>query len=237
MAVYISYGANPVAVLTTCVMACPCSLYLSKLFLPELGRPETGGGVRAQHSKSPYVNAVDAAAAGTSDGLQLVLNVGAMLIVFIAFVALFDTALAWVRPEWFQWTGLELPDQFSLHWFFGKLFSPVAMLIGVESADQAKVGTLLGYKLSINEHVAYLTMHSWMSRADFMSPRSYHLAAYALTGFANFSSVGIQLGGLGAMAPGRRHDLARLGLKALFVGFVATLLNASVAGFFSGLSG
>jgi concentrative nucleoside transporter, CNT family len=95
---------------------------------------------------------------------------------------------------------------------------------------------LLGYKLAINEHVAYLTMHSWMKQSDFMSARSYHLAAYALTGFANFSSVGIQLGGIGAMAPGRRHDLARLGLRALFVGFVATLLNASIAGCFSHLS-
>ncbi|HTU26112.1 MAG TPA: nucleoside transporter C-terminal domain-containing protein [Pirellulales bacterium] len=236
MAVYISYGANPVAVLTTCVMACPCSLYLSKLFLPEMGRPETTGGVRAEHAKSPYVNAIDAAAAGTSDGLQLALNVGAMLIVFIAFVALFDRTLAWVRPEWFSWTGAELPTQFSLAWLFGKLFSPVAMLVGVEAADQAKVGTLLGYKLSINEHVAYLTMQSWMIKADFMSPRSYRLAAYALTGFANFSSVGIQLGGIGAMAPSRRHDLARLGMRALFVGFVATLLNASIAGFFSSLS-
>ena len=91
--------------------------------------------------------------------------------------------------------------------------------------------------VSINEHVAYLTMQSWTTRPDFMTPRSYHLAAYALTGFANFSSVGIQLGGIGAMAPNRRHDLARLGLKALFVGFVATLLNASIAGFFSNLSG
>jgi concentrative nucleoside transporter, CNT family len=235
MAVYISYGANPVAVLTTCVMACPCSLYLSKLFLPEVSRPETSG-VKAEHVKSPYVNAVDAAAAGTTDGLHLALNVGAMLIVFIAFVALFDTALAWIDPQWFAWTGLELPAKFSLPWIFGKLFSPIAMLIGVESADQSKVGTLLGYKLSINEHVAYLTMQSWTTKVDFMAPRSYHLAAYALTGFANFSSVGIQLGGIGAMAPSRRHDLARLGMKALFVGFVATLLNASIAGLFSALS-
>ena len=113
MAVYISYGANPVAVLTTCVMACPCSLYLSKLFLPELSRPETSG-VRPEHAKSPYVNAIDAAASGTTDGLQLALNVGAMLIVFIAFVALFDSALAWIPPAWFAWTGLELPPQFSL---------------------------------------------------------------------------------------------------------------------------
>jgi CNT family concentrative nucleoside transporter len=236
MAVYINYGASPVAVITTCVMACPCSLYLSKLFLPEISRPETAGLLRAEKTASPYVNAVDAIAAGTSDGLRLALNVAAMLIVFIAFVALFDALLGLMDPQWFAWTGAELPEKFSLVWVFGKLFSPIAFLIGVEPADQDKVGALLGYKLSINEHVAYLTMKSWKEVPDYMSPRSYQLAAYALTGFANFSSVGIQLGGIGALAPERRHDLARLGMKALFVGFVATLLNASIAGVLSDLS-
>jgi CNT family concentrative nucleoside transporter len=236
MAVYINYGANPVAVITTCVMACPCSLYLSKLFLPEVSRPETAGSLTTEKVKSPYVNSVDAVASGTGDGLRLALNVAAMLIVFIAFVAMFDGLLGLIRPDWFAWTGLDLPEKISLAWVFGKLFSPVAFLMGVEAADQDKVGALLGYKLSINEHVAYLTMKSWKATPDYMSPRSYQLAAYALTGFANFSSVGIQLGGIGAMAPDRRHDLARLGLKALFVGFVATLLNASMAGVLSDLS-
>jgi len=237
MAVYISYGANPVAVITTCVMACPCSLYLSKLFMPETSRTETGGSSKTAKMKSPYVNAVDAAASGTTDGLHLALNVAAMLIVFIAFVALFNAALGLIPTHWLaERTGLDLPENLSLVWIFGKLFSPVAFLMGVDSADQAKVGTLLGYKLSINEHVAYLTMKDWKSIPNYMSPRSYQLAAYALTGFANFSSVGIQLGGIGAIAPDRRHDLARLGMKALFVGFVATLLNASVAGLFSDLS-
>jgi CNT family concentrative nucleoside transporter len=236
MAVYINYGANPVAVLTTCVMACPCSLYLSKLFFPETGQPETSGALHGAKMKSPYVNAVDAAASGTSDGLRLALNVAAMLIVFIAFVAMFDGFLSLIPTKMLAWTGWTLPDQFSLKWIFGKLFSPVAFLMGVNSADQEKVGALLGIKLSMNEHVAYLTMKSWKALPDYMSPRSYQLAAYALTGFANFSSVGIQLGGIGALAPERRHDLARLGMRALFVGFVATLLNASVAGLMSDLS-
>ncbi len=236
MVVYISYGANPVAVIATCIMACPCSLYLSKLFMPEISQPETGGKLHADGMKSPYVNAIDAAASGTSDGLQLALNVAAMLIVFIAFVALFNIVLGAVPTEWFRWTGAALPDHFSLEWIFGRLFSPVAFLMGVDSKDQANVGTLLGTKLAMNEHVAFLTMRDWKAIPDFMSPRSYQLASYALTGFANFASVGIQLGGIGGLAPNRRHDLARLGMKALFVGFVATLLNAAVAGAMSDLT-
>jgi CNT family concentrative nucleoside transporter len=236
MAVYIRYGANPVAVLTTCIMACPCSLYLSKLFMPEVGRPETSGKVQTEGMKSPYVNAVDAAAAGTSDGLRLALNVAAMLIVFVAFVAMFNGLLGLIPTQWFSWTGITLPEHFSLEWMFGKLFSPIAFLMGVESKDQANVGTLLGTKLALNEHYAYLVMKGWKATPHFMSPRSYQLTAYALTGFANFASVGIQLGGIGALAPDRRHDLARLGMKALFVGFVATLLNAAVAGVMSDLS-
>jgi CNT family concentrative nucleoside transporter len=235
-AVYIGYGANPVAVLTTCVMACPCSLYLSKLFLPELGRPATGGKMTIEKTKSPYVNAIDAVASGTTDGLRLALNVAAMLIVFIAFVAMFNGLLGLIPTGWLAWTGCKVPEHFTLAWIFGKLFTPVAFLMGVEDADQGKVGTLLAYKLSINEHFAFLTMKSWKALPDYMTPRSYQLAAYALTGFANFSSVAIQLGGIGALAPERRHDLARLGMKALFVGFVATLLNASVAGLISDLA-
>ncbi len=231
MAVYINYGADPVAVITTCVMACPCSLYLSKLFLPEVSRPETSGLTKTENPKSPYVNAVDAAAAGTGDGLRLALNVAAMLIVFIAFVALFDGILGLISTEWLNSTfGWSLPDQISLQWIFGRLFAPIAFLMGVEYADTEKVGSLLGSKLAINEHYAYLQMKVWKATPDFMTDRSYKLAAFALTGFANFSSVGIQLGGIGAMAPSRRHDLARLGMRALFVGFTATLLNAAVAG-------
>jgi CNT family concentrative nucleoside transporter len=218
MVVYINYGADPVAVLTTCIMACPCSLYLSKLFMPETGKPETAGTVHTHTEKSPHVNAIDAAAAGTTDGLKLALNVAAMLIVFIAFVAMFDAIIGAVVP------GLSLSK------IFGWIFSPAAFLMGVESADVSKVGTLLGAKLAINEHYAYLVMKGWKATPDFMTARSYVLAAFALTGFANFASVGIQLGGIGAIAPERRHDLARLGLRALFVGFVATLLNAAVAG-------
>lgn len=236
MVVYINYGANPVAVLTTCVMACPCSLYLSKLFLPEVSRPETGGSIQTTKEKSPYVNAVDAAAAGTQDGLRLALNVGAMLIVFIAFVAMFDALLGAIKPI-LVWMHVFTPENapawlndLSLGKVFGWIFKPVAFLMGVAWDESEKVGSLLGSKLAINEHYAYLQMKSWKGIPDYMSDRSYQLTAFALTGFANFSSVGIQLGGIGGMAPNRRHDLARLGMRALFVGFTATLLNAAIAG-------
>jgi concentrative nucleoside transporter, CNT family len=233
MAVYISYGANPVAVISTCVMACPCSLYLSKLFLPEVSKPETSGLVQKEGLKSPYVNAIDAAAAGTSDGLSLALNVAAMLIVFIAFVAMFNGILGLINTQALtDWTGYTFPEAITLQWIFGKLFSPVAFLMGVSVADIDKVGTLLGIKLAVNEHVAFLTMQDMLKTPGTMSERSYQLAAFALTGFANFSSVGIQLGGIGALAPNRRHDLARLGMRALFVGFTASLLNAAIAGLF-----
>ena len=220
MVVYISYGADATAVLTTCIMACPCSLYLSKLFMPETSVPETSGKVHREKTKSPYVNGIDAITAGTTDGLALALNVAAMLVVFIAFVAMFDALLGAIRPGW------------SFVQLFGWIFSPAAFLMGIEPKDVSHVGSLLGAKLSINEHYAYLKMKELKTVAGVMSDRSYMLTAFALTGFANFSSVGIQLGGIGAIAPNRRHDLARLGLRALFVGFMATLLNAAIAGVF-----
>lgn len=235
MVVYINYGADPVAVITTCVMACPCSLYLAKLFLPETTVPETAGVLHADKTKSPYVNAIDAAAHGTADGLRLALNVAAMLIVFIAFVAMFDALLGGIKPMLMS-LGLSpetldfWPDDLSLGKVFGWVFTPVAFLMGVDLNDAENVGSLLGSKLAINEHFAYLRMKGWKLMPDFMTERSYKLTAFALTGFANFASVGIQLGGIGAMAPERRSDLARLGGRALFVGFVATLLNAAIAG-------
>lgn len=220
MAVYISYGADPVAILSTCVMACPCALYLTKLVYPEAGTPATAGSTPIT-VETPYVNAVDAAAAGVKDGLLLAMNVAAMLIAFIAFIALFDIILGGF------FTGLTLQKIFAV------LFAPVAFLLGVDPSECDKVGALLGIKLAANEHVAYLTLGGKLpDSAQFkdLSERSRLLAVYALTGFANFASVGIQLGGIGAIAPGRRADLAKLGMKALFIGFLATLINAAVAG-------
>jgi CNT family concentrative nucleoside transporter len=160
------------------------------------------------------------------------------LIVFIAFVAMFDALLGTIKPS-LLWLGISevllhsWPDQLTLAVVFGWLFSPAAFLIGIEMQDVAQVGGLLGSKLAINEHFAYLQFKALeTANPAFLSDRSKVLAAFALTGFANFASVGIQIGGIGAIAPTRQHDLARLGGRALFVGFVATLLNAAIAGAF-----
>lgn len=234
MAVYISYGADPVAILCTCVMACPASLYLTKLILPEAGRPATMGDARID-VKTPYVNVIDAAAGGVKDGLWLALNVAAMLIAFLAFIALFNFIIGGVKPGLIQ-TGIPAEqlgwwrDDLSLETMFGKLFAPVAFLLGVESGDTENVGTLLGIKLAANEHIAFLKLKEWKATEGVLSKRSQDLAVFALSGFANFTSIGIQLGGIGALAPERRADLAKLGMKALLVGFLATLINAAIAG-------
>lgn len=214
MAVYIALGADPVAILTTSVMAAPCGLYLSKLLLPELEQSETSGTAPI-HVEKRHVNVIDAAAGGASDGLGLALNVAAMLIVFLAFIALFDFLLGMARP------GLTLAGIFAV------VFAPVAFLMGVPAADIGPLADLLGTKLVANEFVAFVKLTG--EYRGVISDRSYVLATFALTGFANIASIGIQLGGIGAMAPNRRGDLARLGTRALLAGFVATLVNACVA--------
>lgn len=214
MAVYIALGADPVAILTTSVMAAPCGLYLSKLLLPEFEQPETSGTARVNVEKL-HVNVIDAAASGASDGMTLAINVAAMLIAFLAFIALFDFLLG------AAWPGLTLARVFAV------VFAPVAFLMGVPTADVGPMADLLGTKLVANEFVAFVKLTGQYKGV--ISPRSYVLATYALTGFANIASIGIQLGGIGAMAPNRRGDLARLGGRALLAGFLATLVNACVA--------
>lgn len=242
MAVYIGYTTGyfggdgtkaAVAILTTCVMACPCSLYLAKLLLPETESPETLGTVRVGVEKK-HVNPIDALAAGISDGLKLALNVAAMLIGFLAMIALLNGLLGGIKPG-LVWAGVPVealawwPDSLTLEHLLGWVFRPAAFLIGVPPDECGKVGSLLGIKLVANEHVAFLELTKNPHYAD-LSLRAKVLVVYALTGFANFASVGIQLGGIGAMAENRRSDLARLGMKALFIGFTATLVNAAVAG-------
>jgi CNT family concentrative nucleoside transporter len=214
MAVYITLGADPVAILTTSVMAAPCGLYLSKILYPELEEPVTRGEVKVAVERQ-HTNVIDAAAAGASDGTLLAINVAAMLIAFLAFIALFDYLLAAINP------------QFSLARLFAVIFAPIAVLMGVPAVDVPAIGDLLGTKLVANEFVAYIKLTT--EYRGVISDRSYTLATYALTGFANFASIGIQLGGIGAMAPTRRGDLARLGSRALLAGFIATLINASIA--------
>ena len=217
MVVYIAIGADPVAIVTTSVMAAPASLYLSKILLPETEEPVTGGHM-GEMVKSEHANLVDAAAAGASDGLTLALNVAAMLIAFLSLLAMVDYLLGMV------YTGL------SMSVIFAKVFAPAALLLGVPPAEVPAMADLLGVKLVANEFVAYVKLTT--EYKDVISPRTLSLATYALTGFANFGSIGILLGGLGAMAPTRRGDLARLGGAALLAGFLATMVNASIAAMF-----
>jgi CNT family concentrative nucleoside transporter len=224
MAVYIGLGADPVAILATSVMASPCSLYLTKLMMPETGKPVTSGAAQYTVDQT-HTSVVDAAAGGASDGMRLAINIAAMLIAFLAFIAMFDYLLL-LASGWSNahlGTNLEL----SLANIFSWLFSPAAYLMGVEANDVPKIADLLGTKLVANEFVAYVKYQGYV---EALSPRSRVLATYALTGFANFASIGIQLGGIGAMAPGRRADIARLGGRALLTGFLVTLVNASIAG-------
>jgi CNT family concentrative nucleoside transporter len=214
MAVYIGLGADPVAILTTSVMAAPCGLYLAKILLPETAEPDTRGRI-ATTADTEHVNVIDAAAAGASDGMRLALNVAAMLIAFLSLLALADYLLARVHG------GLSMAAIFSA------VFAPAAMLVGVPLADVPTVADLLGTKLVANEFVAYVKLTT--DYKGVISPEGHTLATYALTGFANFGSIGVLLGGLGAIAPSRRGDLARLSGRALVGGFIATMINAAIA--------
>lgn len=208
------FTSGAVSILTTSVMAAPAGLYLAKILVPETETPETRGVVTAKLDK-PDANVFDAAARGASEGMTLVLNIAAMLIAFIAFIALANHVIQKANPDW------------SLEAGFARVFSPAAVLMGVQSEDVPKVAELLGTKLVLNEFVAYKVLTEKYRDID---KRSFSLAVFALTGFANFSSIGIQLGGIGAMALSRRGDLARLSSRALLGGFLATLLNAAIAG-------
>ncbi|MBA4020205.1 MAG: Na+ dependent nucleoside transporter domain protein [Pirellula sp.] len=219
MAVYIGMGADPTAILATSVMAAPCGLYLSKIILPEFETPETHGRAKIVSEKL-HSNAIDAIAGGASDGLYLALNVAAMIIAFLAFIAMADYALGLIHKD------------LSLTSIFSRVFYPIALLMGCELRDAPMLADLLGIKLVTNEALAYtkLTTAGPEGYKGLISPEGHILATYALTGFANLSSIGIQLGGIGSMAPTRRGDLAALGGRALLCGFLATLINASLAG-------
>jgi CNT family concentrative nucleoside transporter len=226
MAIYIALGADPVAILATSVMAAPCSLYLSKILLPETDTPETLSLTETRTERT-HANAVDALAAGASDGTFLAINVAAMLIAFLAVLALADFLLGQVplarAPGW---VAALFPNGLSLAAIFSLVFSPAAIMMGVPMAEVPIVADLLGTKLVANEFVAYIKLTSEYKN---ISHDSLVLSTYALTGFANFGSIGILIGGIGAMAPTRRGDLARLGGRALLGGFVATMINAAIA--------
>jgi CNT family concentrative nucleoside transporter len=213
MAAYILFGIKAEHLLTAVIMTAPGTLMMAKMFVPETQVPETMGTVKLEVERTD-VNVIDAAGRGTSEGLALALNVGAMLISFLALVALVNALL-----------GLA---NLSLEQIFGWVFSPIAWAMGVPWRDAATVGNLLGTRMALNEFIAYAQLGPMAATLD---PKSFTIATFALCGFANFSSIGIQIGGIGALAPSRRHDLARLGLRAMFAGTLANFMTATIAGF------
>jgi concentrative nucleoside transporter, CNT family len=207
--------------LTAVIMTAPATLMLAKVLMPETGKPVTAGSVKIEVEK-PGVNLIDAAARGASDGLQLALNVAAMLIAFLALIAMVNGILGAIHDvHGFGW----LPP--SMQGILGRIFAPVAWLMGVRWTDSVTVGNLLGTRLILNEFVAYVDLGKIASTLDH---KSFVIATFALCGFANLSSVAMQVGGIGALAPTRRSDLARLGLKAMAAGTMANFMSACIAG-------
>lgn len=224
-AAYVGFvgGEDPVAraeiagrLMVASVMAVPAGLICSKVLWPETETSQTMGSV-SRIDAPKLGNVVEAASSGAADGLSLALNVGAMLIAFLGLLALINAGLALLHPD------------LSLQMLLGYAFWPIAAVMGVPSADIAELGQLIGTKLIATEFVAYQDLGK-MAAAHTVSPRTVMIASFALCGFANFSSVAIQIGGLGAMAPERRSDLAKLGLRAMFGGAIATCMTACVAG-------
>jgi concentrative nucleoside transporter, CNT family len=224
MAAYIAYGVEAKHVLAAVIMTAPGTILLSKMLVPETEKPVTSGRVEMAEIERDR-NVLAALTRGTTDGLSLALNVGAMLITFIAMIYLVDgvfgaihNALALRCIEWFP-TSVEQ--------ILGWILAPIAWLIGIPWHDAHVIGNLLGLRMVTNELVAFQRLGPMKEALD---PRSFTIATFALCGFANFSSIGIQIGGIGALAPNKRTDLARLGLRAMLCGTMANLMSASIVG-------
>lgn len=219
MAVYISLGVPAAYLLAASLMAAPGALVISKIMFPETEKSETEGMVKMDIIKT-HANLVDAIAAGASEGLKVGMNVIAMLIGFIALIALVDLGLGHIG----SWINL---PELSMNLILGKVFSVFAFAMGVPAQDVEVAGALMGKKMVVNEFVAYLDMVHLKATLD---PKTIAITSFALCGFANFSSVAIQIGGIGELAPSRRSDLAKLGFKALIAGTLASYLSATLAG-------
>jgi concentrative nucleoside transporter, CNT family len=221
--------------ITASIMAAPATIVIAKILVPEVEQPLTLGTVRVEVEQTT-ANVIDAAASGAADGLRLALNVGAMLLAFIALIALINAPLTWLGEV----TGLQtlLGRPTDLAALLGLVLAPIAWLIGVPWADAQTVGGLIGTKVVLNEFVAYAGLGEILAgnvEGVSLSPKATLIATYALCGFANFSSIAIQIGGIGGLAPERRGDLARFGLLAVFGGSIATLMTATIAGVISEL--
>ena len=216
--------------LAASIMAAPATLVVAKLLIPETGTPLTRGTVKMEVEKTSS-NIIDAAAAGAGDGLKLALNIGAMLLAFIALIALLNAPLTWIGDV----TGLAaaIGKPTNLSTIFGYVLAPIAWVIGTPWADATTVGSLIGQKVVINEFVAYTELSQIVNgqiAGVSLSEEGRLIATYALCGFANFSSIAIQIGGIGGLAPERRHDLAKFGLRAVLGGTIATFMTATIAG-------
>jgi CNT family concentrative nucleoside transporter len=225
MAAYIAFGIEPKHLLSAVIMTAPGTILMSKMLVPETEVPKTAGRVVMSEEEvdaEKHENLLGAIARGTTDGLGLALNIAAMLIAFLALIALANGILGGVHNKlaiaWF-------PS--SLQQIFGTLFAPIAWVIGVPWRDCAVIGNLLGTRMVLNELVAFSMLGPQRAVLD---PRSFTIATFALCGFANLSSIGIQLGGIGALAPNKRGELAKLGIRAMLAGTMANLMSASIAG-------
>ncbi len=212
MAAYVRFGIDPGHLMAASVMSAPAALVMAKIIYPEMQKPKTADSVHVNIEKTTE-NVIDAAAQGAAEGLKLALNVAAMLLAFIALIAMLNYGLGFLHT--------------SLKQIFGYIFMPISFFMGVPTKDLVEFGNLLGTKISINEFVAYVELGAVKSQ---LSPRTVIIATYALCGFANFSSIAIQIGGIGGIAPNRRSDLAKLGLRAMFGGALASWLTATIAG-------
>lgn len=223
MAAYIAQGVEAKHILGAVIMTAPGTLLIAKTLVPETETPVSGKNIDiAEVDSHKDSNILSAISRGTTDGLNLAINVGAMLIAFLALIAFFNGVMGWVHAlPYIAW----FPQ--SLQQVMGWAFAPVAFLIGIPWSDSASIGALLGTRMVANELVAFQQLGTMKATLD---PRSFTIATYALCGFANLSSIGIQIGGIGALAPERREDLAKLGVKAMLAGTAANLISASIVG-------
>jgi CNT family concentrative nucleoside transporter len=229
MAMYISQGVEARHLLSAVIMTSPGTILMAKMLVPETDKPATEGKVVIPkdelHADENFIGAI---ARGTIDGGKLAMNVGIMLISFLALVALLDMMLTWVHGmPWTHW----VPG--SLGQILGFAFAPVAWLIGVPWHDCMAIGNLLGTRMALNEVIAYIQLGQ-LHAAKLLDDRSFTIATFALCGFANLGSIGMQIGGIGALVPERRNDLAKLGVRAMLAGTMANLISASIAGIFLG---
>src|SRR5689334_21730895 len=228
MAAYIAFGIEPKHLLSAVIMTAPGTLLMAKMLVPETEQPKTAGRVvmsEEEEKNEAQENLLGAIARGTTDGLNLALNIAAMLISFLALIALLNGMMGGIH-NWLAAVGLPYFPS-SLEQVFGTLFAPVAWVIGVPWKDCGAVGNLLGTRMALNELVAFSLLGPQRAVLD---PRSFTIATFALCGFANLSSIGIQIGGIGALAPNKKGELAKLGIRAMLAGTMANLMSASIAG-------